>query len=153
MIHVLSRKFGLFSIVLPLLIPPVVFTYSAFAAGMSGSETIGALVDQYGASRQNLWVCGFLGWFPILLLFVVFWIARRVKGKDERLSALAWGGLIPIIAVLVWVNFEYWPSFLPARTFLGFPHGLEFVIGPGIFAPVGMVTGMVIGWLAMGKST
>jgi hypothetical protein len=54
---------------------------------------------------------------------------------------------LPIVLVTVFVHLEYWPSWLPARQFLGFPHGLEFVIGPFVFAPVGVLLGYVTAWL------
>jgi hypothetical protein len=42
------------------------------------------------------------------------------------------------------VNVEYWTAFLPNRTFLGLPHGLEFIIGRGVFAPIGMLAGLAV---------
>ena len=148
----MSRSFYL-SLFLPLLIPPVVFAICALAEGMSTTEMWFALTEQYTAERTNLLVCGLLGLFPILLLLLGLWIYRRSRGTNGVISLMGWCGLIPILLVLVWVNFEYWPSFLPSRTYPGFPHGLEFILGPGFFAPIGMGAGMVVGWWAGRKKS
>ncbi|NNE09207.1 MAG: hypothetical protein HKN20_11655, partial [Gemmatimonadetes bacterium] len=45
-------------------------------------------------------------------------------------------------------NFDFWPAFLPSRVYPGFPHGLEFIIGPGVFAPIGMLLGVLTVWVS-----
>jgi hypothetical protein len=130
-------------------IPPVVFLVVALGSGLDVGAAVEALVAQYREPRQNLFVVAIPGLFPLLLLAIGLWIARRIDAARGRRPALALFGLAPILAVLVWVNFQFWPLFLPERTYPGFPHGLEFVIGPGLFAPVGMVVGLVVGWWAV----
>lgn len=146
------RLFGVVSIALPMLIPPVVFMIVAFAEDMSRPETISALINQFSEPKNNLLMIGLLGLFPVLLLFVFLWVYRRVSKNDQSIIAMAWGGLIPIVAVLVWVNLQFWPIYLPSRVYPGFPHGLEFLIGPGLFAPVGMALGVLISWVVLRKA-
>lgn len=144
----MSRAFYL-CLLLPLLVPTVVFAGCALAAGLSPGEAWTMTLDQLTADRQNLVVTAIPGFIPILLLLAVLWAYRRY-GKDERLGrAMGWSGLVAILVVLVWVNLQFWPLFLPERTYPGFPHGLEFVIGPIFFAPVLMAVAMGGVWLAL----
>jgi hypothetical protein len=124
--------------------PPLVFVLVALTSGMSPADTAGALVAQYAAPRVNLAVCSGLGLVPLLLLAVLLWIRRRRRPSAEGPPLYAIGGALPILAVAVFVNAESWTAFLPNRSFLGFPHGLEFIIGPGIFAPIGMLAGLAV---------
>lgn len=136
-------------LLVPLIIPTVVFSVCALAAGLSPVETWAALLDQYTTRRLNLVVSGLPGFFPILLLVGVLAIYRRY-GKSQRTRAsMGWGGLLAILTVLVWVNLQFWPLFFPGRTSPGFPHGLEFIIGPVFFAPVFMALTMGGIWLAL----
>ena len=148
-----SRLFVVLLVALPMLVPPLVFIMVALAEGMSIAETVNALIEQYRSDRNNLLVVGALGLFPVILLLIVLWIYYRVSKNERYLSAMGWGGLLPVAAVLLWVNFEFWPGFLPTRVFRGFPHGLEFIIGPGFFAPIGMLVGIVVSWFIARKST
>jgi hypothetical protein len=132
------------SALLLLAIPPFVFVLVGLTSGMSPADTAGALSAQYGAESVNLAVCSGLGLVPLLLLAGVLWIRRRLRPSAEGPLLYAIGGALPILAVAVFVNVEYWTAFLPDRTFLGFPHGLEFIIGPGIFAPIGMLAGLAV---------
>jgi hypothetical protein len=132
------------SALLLLAIPPLVFVLVALTSGMSPADTAGALAAQYAASSVNLTVSSGLGLVPLLLLTVVLWIRRRLRAPTEGPPLYAIGGALPILAVAIFVNLEYWTAFLPNRKFLGFPHGLEFVIGPGVFAPIGMLAGLAI---------
>lgn len=132
------------SALLLLAIPPLVFLSVALTNGMSLTETSGALVAQYTASRVNLAVCTALGMAPLLLLAVLLWIHRRRRPSADGPPLYAIGAALPIVAVAVFVNLEYWTAYLPNRTFLGFPHGLEFIIGPGVFAPIGMLAGLIV---------
>ncbi len=134
------------SILLPLLIPPVIFSLCALAKGMPAAETLAAVVEQYSARRTNLLLCGLAGLFPIVLLFAVMWLHSRFGGSRETRNVMAWTGLLSVVLVLVWVNLQFWPIFLPHRVYPGFPHGLEFIIGPGLFAPVALLIGMGLGW-------
>lgn len=136
-----------------LLVSPLVFVLVAMSSGMSASETAAAVVDQYRSDRVNLLVSGLLSFFPMLLLAVILGIARRFSMKPENTVIYALGGVLPIVLVSIFVNFEYWPAFLPERVYPGFPHGLEFVIGPLAFAPAGMLLGLVIAWASLRKKT
>lgn len=129
------------------MIPPLVFAFAGLGEGMSFGDAIGALVAQYGAARQNLLVLSGVGLLPIGLLAVVLLVLRRLAPGSLLRPALALGGVVPILVVLVWAHWDFWPIFLPSRTYPGFPHGLGFVIGPLFFAPVGMVLGMLTGWV------
>lgn len=144
----MSRSFYL-CLLLPLLVPTVVFAGCALAAGLSPAETWTATADQYAADRQNLLIIAVPGFIPILLLLAVLWGYRRY-GKSERTRrAMGWGGLVAILVVLVWINLQFWPLFLPERTYPGFPHGLGFIIGPIFFAPVLMALVMGGVWLVL----
>jgi hypothetical protein len=143
------RSILLLGAVAALLIPPLVFLIAALGGGLDPATALGALIEQYQAPRQNLFVVALPALFPLALLALALWVARRIDVARGSRPALALWGLVPILAVLVWVNFQFWPIFLPSRTYPGFPHGLEFVIGPGLFAPVGMLVGLVAGWMAL----
>ena len=131
-----------------LVIPPVVFLAAALGGGLSPAESTSALIDQYGVGRRNLAVIGSLGLFPVALLAVLLWAIRRYASDGPDRAALALGGSLPILAVVAWANATFWPLYLPSRTYPGFPHGLELVIGPLIFAPIGMALGVGLAWLA-----
>lgn len=131
-----------------LAMPPAVFLVAALQAGLSLPESFSALAAQYTAPRQNLLVCGAVGLLPLALLAVVVGLMKRFAPTRENRPLVAIGGLVPVLAVLLWVNWDFWPLFLPSRTYPGFPHGLGFVIGPLFFAPVAMALGMVIPWFA-----
>ena len=132
------------SALLVLAIPPLVFIVVALTSAMTPVETADALATQYVAPRVNLAVCSGLGLAPLLLLALLLWIRRRRRPAEEGPPLYAIGGALPILAVTIFVNVEYWTAFLPNRTFLGFPHGLEFIIGPAIFAPIGMLAGLAV---------
>lgn len=143
----MKSRFLIASLTLPILIPPVVFVVCGVWKGMPVAEISEAFIQQYTARRQNLLVCGLIGLFPIGLLHGCLWFHRWKKGNPYVQQAMASGGLSGILLVLIWVNFEFWPAFLPERVYPGFPHGLEFIIGPGLFSPIAMFFGMTIGWL------
>lgn len=123
--------------------PPLVFTAVGVAEGMGLSSTLGAVVAQYGTRRLNLFMVAVLSFLPLALLALLVYLIGRFTSIRASRWALAVGGAVAIVAVMVWINFQFWPAFLPERRAPGFPHGLEFVIGPLYFAPVGMVVGMV----------
>ncbi len=145
-------RFFLIALVTLLLIPPVVFTIVALSKGMAVAAIPGLLLDQYQAPRQNLFVCGAISIAPLLALLVVGWLYRRFRGSAETRHLMMWGGLIPIVLVQIWVNFDFWPAFLPSRVYPGFPHGLEFIIGPGVFAPIGMLLGVLTVWVSQRRA-
>ncbi|MCR9262197.1 MAG: hypothetical protein NXH95_20980 [Pseudomonadaceae bacterium] len=127
-----------------LLIPPVVFVVVALGSGLSVVETLMAVVEQFTSRKQNLFVVGALSLLPVVLMVLVIWLVRKFKHGSVDARTLTIGGAAGILAVDIWINFEYWPTFLPQMTYAGFPHGLEFVLGPFFFAPIAMVIGMVI---------
>lgn len=138
----------LWGAVATLAVPPAVFLFCALTGGMPVGTAITALVEQYQVSRNNLLMCGILGLFPVLLLAVAAWGMSRLAGP-VRAGLLTFGGMTGIVLILVWVNFQFWPSFLPDRVNPGWPHGLEFVIGPLFFAPVAMLVGILMAGLVM----
>lgn len=125
-----------------LLIPPVVFSVVGLAKGMGLAGTAGAVVAQYGVRRLNLFSVAILSLLPVLLLALLVWILGRFTSMRASRRSLAVGGGAAILLVMTWINFEFWPAFLPERVAPGFPHGLEFVIGPLYFAPVAMLVGV-----------
>lgn len=132
-----------------LAVPSIVFTLVAFSAGMNPADTCTALWEQFTAERHNLAVVSLLGLFPLLLLAAFLGLRALFVKTTDGLAIYAFGGMLPIFAVALFVNLEFWPVFLPERRFAGFPHGLEFIIGPGVFAPVGMVAGIIVVWLSL----
>jgi len=77
-------------------------------------------------------------------------IYRRWRGVGgSRQVAVA--GSLAIIALLLWANASFWPLFLPGRSYPGWPHGLEMVIVPLFFAPVGMLVAVAIAVLLQGR--
>jgi len=142
-----AKRVLLFGTVSVLTLPSMVFLFVALTSGLDPQTAVEALWLQAFARKMNLVVCGALGLVPIILLAVGHWIAKRRRVEESVRIVLVCGGLIPVLAVLVWANLEYWPRFLPSRTYPGFPHGLELIIGPGMFAPIGAAAGMVIAWV------
>lgn len=132
------------ALLLPLLIPPVVYLAVALTSGLSVGEAVPALLEQVGG-RPNLGATAVLGLAPILLFTMVLRLMRRRDPEGRWLGAVGWWGLVPALLVLVWVNVEVWPLYMPGRSFPGWPHGLELVIGPIFFAPVALVVGGVAG--------
>lgn len=137
------RSFAPVALVVTFLVPFVVFLAAGLAAGMAPGAALGALAEQCAQPRQNPLITALTGWIPAAALLVVLRLTRRAGPAASR--AMARGGLVAIVAVLVWANLEFWPKFLPSRVYPGFPHGLELVMGPVIFAPVAMVLGMLAG--------
>jgi hypothetical protein len=130
-----------------LLIPPMIFLLAALTEGLGLGGAISALIAQYSASQLNLGILGILGLVPVLLLTLILGVQRKLAPGSLARPAMALGGLLPILAILVWANWDYWPRFLPSRTYPGFPHGMGLVIAPFFFAPIGVVVGTLVGWL------
>ena len=135
-----------------LLLPALLFLASALYRGMGIAGGFGALIDQYAADRTNLTVITLLGLVPLLLIMLLLGIRRVIRKTWQGSAVYAVGGVIPVVAVMAFVHLQYWPSYLPNRQFLGFPHGLEFVIGPLVFAPIGVVIGCVVARLTARRS-
>ncbi len=145
--RITAKTILIWSAIIAFIIPPFLFFAIALIKGLSLYETVVAMSDQYSTSRQNLAVCGALGIFPILLLALSWLLLKRFVPSVGNSTIPIWGGLVPIFLVLLWTNLEFWPIFLPSRMYPGFPHGLEFVLGPGLYAPIGMLIGFLVGWL------
>jgi len=132
----------IFAIVL-VLVTPLVFMAVGMTAGWSFAEAISALGTQVEPYDPNIFLVSLIGLLPLILLALVIWISFLISKRTMRTAAYVLGGAIPIVAVMLFVNLEYWPAYLPDRTFLGFPHGLEFVIGPLVFAPIAALVGLI----------
>ncbi len=141
------KKVLMFGALAAVATPPLIFLLVALSSGLGPGAAAEALWLQVLSGKLNLLVCGLLGLVPVCLVAVVLWIAKKRGAEDSLRMALVCGGLIPILSVLIWANLEYWPRFLPSRTYPGFPNGLELVIGPGMFAPIGAAAGMFIAWV------
>ncbi len=144
-----SLLLGVFfpGVLLAFAIPIVVFVACAFLADLSVAESVGATVEQFSAERHPLLGAAIPGLLPVALVTALGWLVSR-KLDLRRSRLIAQGGLAGIAAVLIWVNLTFWPGYLPERAFRGFPHGLEFVIGPLFFAPLAMLVGMLAAWFA-----
>ena len=136
------------ALVVPIILPVFAYLTVAMLDGHGIGGAVSALVAQIRDGRPNPLITGILGLLPVLLLLLGMWIGRRFDPEGRRIAAAGWGGLGGILVVLAWVNLTVWPLYLPGRPFPGFPHGLELVIGPILFAPVAGVLGVGIGWLA-----
>lgn len=130
-----------------IVLPPLLFLGSALYEGMGFAGGSTALAEQYTVERSNLTVITLLGLAPIVLIVLLLGIRRAIRKTWDGSGTYALAGVLPVVAVTIFVHLEYWPSYLPARQFLGFPHGLEFVIGPLIFAPVGILLGFLVAWI------
>jgi hypothetical protein len=128
-----------------LLIPPLVFCIAGLGEGMEIEQVATACVEQFFTARQNLGVAAGLGLFPVLLTGLLIWIGRRVGWHWARDNNVSVAALTPVLLVLTWANFEFWPIFLPGRDYPGFPHGLELVLGPLFYAPAAMLIGLIAG--------
>lgn len=149
-----TRSFVVVGLVSVFLAPFAVFAATGLLSGMGVGGTIEALVEQTRADRQNPLVTGVLGLFPLLLLLAILWVCRRFDREGRWLGTAGWAALGAILLILVWVNAEFWSSFLPERAFLGFPHGLELVIGPLFFAPIAAtVVGVVVALVLRGRAS
>lgn len=127
-----------------LLIPPLVYVACALLANMGLQDTLAALVQQYQQPRQNLLNVG----LPVLLPVLGLVLALALLGRWPRLRmqrrAHAVAALLVLALLHLWTNASYWAMYLPERAFLGFPHGLEFIIVPLFFAPPAMAVAILI---------
>ncbi len=144
------RKFFL---IFALVVPSFIYVICALSAGFDAQGAAVALAAQFQSKRQNMLFSTALNVFPVLLLIGLLWLYKKLTGRIEALQSMGWFGFLPIALVLIWTNLEVWPLFLPGRSYPGFPHGLEMIIGPGVFAPIGAVVGMVVGRLFSAKKT
>ncbi|MEM8981445.1 MAG: hypothetical protein AAGC71_00370 [Pseudomonadota bacterium] len=136
--HRASRVLAAAALLLTVL-PPFIFSVVALTAGMTVGETLTSVAEQYSRPRVNLAVLTALGFVPLLLLGV--WLAGRrlLIGTWQGAGAYAWSASVATLLIVVFMHSEYWPTYLPARVPAGFPHGLEFTIGPFVFGPIAVV--------------
>ena len=146
----LFRRVFVPGVVLAFAIPAGVFFVCALQADLSLADSLRETVAQFSVRRQHLWGCGVLGVIPVLLLTIMAWLIGK-RLEPLRTRVIAQMGLLGIVLILLWVNVQFWPGYLPERAFRGFPHGLEFVIGPLFFAPAAMLVSMLIAWLGTKK--
>lgn len=128
------------------IVPAGIFLACAMNADLSFRSSVDAWLTQWTAERHSLLGVTILGLIPVFLLSLVTGLLRLWLDPG-RVVRMGWAGLTAMTAVLVWVNLEFWPGYLPDKAFRGFPHGLEFVIGPVFFAPPAMAVAMVFAWL------
>jgi len=143
-------RYLLLTLLCVLLIPVVVLGICLLAAGYSPVETLQGLLAQLQAERRNLLVVGLPALLPFALLALVLLIYRRWRGPSGCWQ-VALAGSVAIVTMLVWANASFWPLFLPGRSYPGWPHGLEMVIVPLFFAPVGMLIAVAIALILQGK--
>ncbi|MEJ8566349.1 hypothetical protein [Elongatibacter sediminis] len=135
------------TVVVAAVTPATVFALVGVFSGMGAGELFTALVHQMGAPRLNLLVTGLLSLAPVLLMAVILGLGWWLGRFRQTGFAVAVGGAGGIVLVLIAANLEFWPHYLPSMTYPGWPHGLELLLGPLIGAPVGMMAGMIVGYL------
>lgn len=144
----MGRTFWLTALLMPFAVPLLTFLVAGVTEGMSPAAALGSLAEQCTGGKPNPLLGGTLGLAPVgVIAIVLLGLRRRVAPDDPRLGAVGWGALLAAALVIAWANWEYWPRYLPEKTFMMFPHGMELVIGPLFFAPVGAVVGALLGWL------
>lgn len=131
----------LYGTVLTFLTPLLVFLLVALLKGMDVIAALNALIEQCSQRRQN----PLLSSVPALIPLVIFaaWLGFRARRTQKSLREQAMFGIGIAVAAQIAVNWGFWQVFLPSRVYPGFPHGLEFIIGPLFFTPIAMVLGLV----------
>ena len=133
-------------LLLVLVVPAVVFILTGFLKGMAFTDVLDIMATRFGEARPNLLVTSLIGVFPLSLLGLVIWIHRKRGGSQAVRSSMLAGGMLALLLVIAWSNYEYWRVFLPEGKVPGFPHGLELLIGPVFFAPVAMALALIAAW-------
>ena len=136
-------RYLLISALCTLLLPGLVLTLCVLGNGFGVAETAQHLLAQVQTERRNPLVVGLPAVVPFALLALVLAIYRRWRGTAGSKMVAAFGILV-IVVLLIWANASFWPLFLPGRSYPGWPHGLEMVIVPIFFAPVGMLVAVAI---------
>ena len=134
------------------LLPALLFMGVGIFRGMGLSASLTALGNQYLAARTNLFVITVLGILPLAVVYVLLGIRRLLTKSWEHAGFFALLASVPVVLVAIVMHLEYWPAFLPNQQFLGFPHGLEFIIGPFVFAPIGAAFGFMVAWFIARRS-
>ena len=133
------------ALVLALVLPAASFWGVGVAEGLSTGEASEALVAQLGGTRLNPAILGAVNLLPLLLLALVLYIARRRGLRGPRHSLLLGLGVAPVLVIELWAQLSYWPLYLPEQEAPGFPHGLELMLGPVVYAPVVMLIAVGVG--------
>jgi len=142
--RLLSLRFVVVAFLTPFGVGALGFLLAGLVSGV-GADVIGALIEQGTQRRLNPLIGGVLGLAPVLLLMLILAIGPRLVPRLGWAPAAGWGGLIPIALLEFWAHWEAWTTYFPSRAMPGFPHGLELVIVPLFFAPVGMLVGVGLG--------
>lgn len=133
----------------PFLVAALVFVGVGLATGMGPGGVWTALAELSTGRRHNPFLAATVGLVPVLLLLAALALGPRWWPTAGWGPAAAWSGLAAILLVLAWAHVQFWPLFLPDRVYPGFPHGLELVIAPLLFAPpaaaVGVAMGLMLG--------
>lgn len=143
----LSSRGWFMGITLVLITPALSMLASGLLEGMGVSDAALSILEQFVSTRGNLAVTSSLGLIPIAMLSALLWVLGRFFSIDGCKRWMAILAFVLIVLIIAWANMTYWRAYLPSKQFLGWPHGLELVIGPMIFAPVGMIFGLIAGWL------
>ncbi len=151
----MKRVWAIYFVVLVstiLLVSPIAYLISYALSEQHAGDAISTLLTQYYQVKRNPLITSLLSLFPFLLLAIIQGIAQKRKTHVKTCTAMVTGGSLAIFVLMMWANLTYWPNFLPEVQYPGFPHGLELVIVPLFFAPIGMLLGVLLGWFA-GRNT
>lgn len=130
-----------------LLAPSLVLIVSALASGLPVGEVFSAWIRHVLGGRPSVLATTVLNLAPVGMLAIVLFAHARGNGSEITRGRMAWAGCIAILIITVWVNLQFWPRFFPAQQPLGFPHGIELVIGPLFFAPFAALSATAGTWI------
>ncbi len=150
--QLLTPGFLVLALATPFVVGVVGFLLGGLVSGV-GVDTLSAFLEQAGQRRLNPLIAGVLGLAPVILLLLILAVGARFTPRAGWGPAAAWGGLVPIAVLELWAHLEVWSTYFPSRSMPGFPHGLELVIVPIFFAPVGVVVGVLLGlWFGRARA-
>lgn len=147
----LRPRFVVLSLAGPFIVAVAVFGAVGLSSEMGVGGTWTALVEQSLARRHNPLLAGALGLVPVLFLLGILALGPRWLPAVGWGPAAGWSGLAAVALVLGWAHAQFWPLFLPDRVYPGFPHGLELIIAPLVFAPLAAALGVGLG-LVVGRT-
>ena len=142
----LSSRYWLLGLLLVLVTPALSMAVSGLVEGMGLVSVVRVVGEQFFIGRGNLGMISVLGLVPFLLLAALIWILDRLFYIECSKKTMFLTALFVMVVIIFWSSMDYWRTYLPDRKFMSWPHGLELVIGPLFFAPVGMVLGVLAGW-------
>ncbi len=144
-----NRRIRLFWVGLPLiaglLLPSLVLVAVQVVIGhvALGAALADVIAGQFAPGR-NLFLIAMLGMLPFVVLAVAALIAAR-RLPARRLSCLAGGGLLAILAITVPGQASVWAPLYGAGP-VSSTAPIAFVILP-VFGVVALALGMLAGWL------